>query len=58
MNLPQDPMLLMSLANTYLRDQYSSLEDLCEDREWDLNTVCSRLEQVGFTYEADVNQFR
>ncbi len=58
MQLPQDPILLMSLINTYLRDQYSSLEALCEDRELDAAAICATLEAVGFTYQPEQNQFR
>ena len=58
MNMPQDPILLMSLANTYLRDQYSSPEVLCEDREWDLEAMIETLHKAGFDYMPDQNQFR
>ncbi len=58
MQLPQDPILLMSLINTYLRDQYPSLEALCEDRELDAAAICAALEAVGFTYQPEQNQFR
>ena len=58
MNMPQDPILLMSMANTYLRDQYSSLDDLCEDREWDKEELVAKLEAVGFTYMPEQNQFK
>lgn len=58
MYLPQDPVLLMSVINTYLRDQYPSLEALCEDRELDADVICSKLESVGFTYQPAQNQFR
>lgn len=58
MNLPQDPILLMSVVNTLLRDQYSSLEALCEDREADAEEIRAKLEAVGFTYQPEQNQFR
>lgn len=58
MQLPQDPILLMSIVNTYLRDQYSSLEALCDDKEWDVDTVCAKLESAGFSYIPQQNQFR
>lgn len=58
MQLPQDPVLLMSLINTYLRDQYPSLEALCDDRELDINDICAKLDTVGFTYMPEQNQFR
>ena len=31
MSLPNDPMMLFSFINMKLRDNYSSLDDLCED---------------------------
>lgn len=30
-NLPKDPMLLLSVVNTKLRDFYDSLDAFCED---------------------------
>ena len=58
MQMPQDPILLMSMINTLLRDQYSSLEALCEDRDLDAAAVRATLEAAGFAYNADQNQFR
>lgn len=58
MNIPQDPILLMSMINTLLRDQYSSLEALCEDRELNADSIRSALEIVGYTYDPAQNQFR
>ena len=29
--LPQDPAMLLSYVNMKLRDQYASLDDLCDD---------------------------
>lgn len=58
MSMPQDPILLMSLANTYLRDQYSNLEAMCEDRDWDQAELVAKLEAVGFTYMPGQNQFK
>ena len=39
--LPQDPMMLLSVINMKLRDQYESLEALCDDKDVsiDENTV-------------------
>ena len=33
--LPKDPMLLLSVVNMKLRDEYDSLDALCEDLEED-----------------------
>ena len=33
--LPKDPVMLLSVVNTKLRDYYSTLDALCEDMEID-----------------------
>ena len=30
-NLPSDPAMLLSVVNTRLRDNYASLDELCDD---------------------------
>ena len=58
MQLPQDPVMLMSVLNTYLRDEYDTLEALCADRELDPAALTRKLEEAGFTYLPELNQFR
>ena len=58
MNMPQDPILLMSITNTLLRDEFSSLDELCRARDWDAEAVKAKLEGAGFTYQPAQNQFR
>lgn len=58
MQQPKDPILLMSVVNTLLRDQYSSLEALCEDREWNEKEIKEALKSVGYEYLPEQNQFR
>ncbi|MBR5422819.1 MAG: DUF4250 domain-containing protein [Clostridia bacterium] len=57
MSLPNDPLLLMSVLNTKLRDYYSSLDALCDD----LNENCAELEAklaaIGYRYDDRRNQF-
>ncbi len=31
MKLPEDPVMLLSFVNMKLRDQYASLDELCDD---------------------------
>lgn len=57
MNLPQDPMMLFSFINMKLRDQYASLDDLCEDMNIDKSTLINTLQSVGFEYNAELNKF-
>ena len=57
MNLPQDPYILLSYVNTKLRDQYGSLEQLCEDLSADVGGLTKTLDAVGYHYDAGRNQF-
>ena len=56
--LPKDPMILLSWVNTRLRDEYPSLDTLCEDRDLDRAALEATLEAVGFSYDAAQNRFR
>lgn len=57
MSLPQDPFMLASVLNTYLRDFYQSLDELCQDRELNKDKICEKLGGVGFNYDSQQNQF-
>lgn len=57
MNIPNDPIILLSFINTRLRDCYADLDALCEDMELDKNELCSKLKSVGYTYGEAQNQF-
>ncbi len=56
--LPKDPMLLVSVVNMKLRDEYDSLDALCEDLDEDRGVLEEKLCAVGFAYDEDRNQFR
>ena len=55
--LPKDPMILLSVVNTKLRDEYDSLDALCEDLDLDRTELEQKLEAVGFRYDAARNRF-
>lgn len=55
--LPQDPFILLSWANTQLRDRYPSLEALCEDLEINSDTLIQRLGDYGYKYDRENNKF-
>ena len=38
--MPSDAYMLLSLANTKLRDYYCSPQDMCEDLGWDEEELC------------------
>ncbi len=55
--LPNDPMLLLSVVNTKLRDYYSSLDALCEDMEVSREVLEEKLGMIDYVYDAQRNQF-
>lgn len=56
-NLPTDPFMLMSLINMKLRDNYPSLDALCDDMDVDRKQLEDKLAQAGFEYSAENNRF-
>lgn len=57
MNLPNDPMILVSYINTQLRDFYPSLEELCKSLDVDEKEICDKLSAIDYHYEKENNQF-
>lgn len=56
-NLPQDPFILLSYINTMLRDRYSSLDELCEDMDIDVDDLTARLAVIEVEYNPELNKF-
>lgn len=57
MNLPKDPLLLMSVVNTKLRDFYADLDALCDDLNEDRAALETKLAAAGYFYDGERNQF-
>lgn len=57
MELPQDPMMLFSYVNTKLRDDYPSLDALCDDLNVNKEELTERLKSAGFEYNETQNKF-
>ena len=55
--LPQDPIILLSYVNTKLRDEYDSLDELCDGLDADREELVRRLEGVNYVYSPERNQF-
>jgi hypothetical protein len=55
--LPADPYILLSYVNTKLRDQYPSLEALCDDLDADQEALCRTLAGLDYRYDPVYNQF-
>lgn len=58
MNLPKDPVMLLSVVNTQLRDNYSNLDLLCEAYEVSKQELTDKLAQINYVYDEGQNQFK
>lgn len=57
MNLPKDPVMLLSVVNTQLRDSYASLAELAAAYMVDAQEIEQKLAQIDYKYDAKKNQF-
>ncbi|MDE6321162.1 MAG: DUF4250 domain-containing protein [Muribaculaceae bacterium] len=57
-NLPKDPAILLSYINTKLRDNYASLDELCDDLAIDPTELKAALAPMDVEYIPAVNQFK
>lgn len=55
--LPGDPMILLSVVNTKLRDYYQNLDRMCEDMDLNRNELEEKLRGIDYGYDAARNQF-
>jgi len=56
--LPNDPVMLLSVVNMKLRDQYDSLESLCDDLDVSMQEIIEKLKTIGYIYDNEKNQFK
>ncbi len=56
--LPKDPAMLLSFINMKLRDQYDSLESLCDDLDVSQDEVIQTLQKIDCIYDEQLNQFK
>lgn len=57
MTLPKDPMMLLSLINTKLRDFNSSLDDFCKENNLNEDEIKKKLEMIDYHYDEFKNKF-
>ena len=57
MTIPEDPFMLYSFINMKLRDNYPSLDVLCEDMNLDKDDLIEKLQKAGFEYNSENNKF-
>lgn len=55
--IPQDPFMLMSFVNMKLRDEYSSLDELCASLGVERAEIEVKLWGAGFEYSPEANKF-
>ncbi|MCM1484436.1 MAG: DUF4250 domain-containing protein [Muribaculaceae bacterium] len=56
-NLPKDPAILQSYINMKLRDQYSSLEDMCDDLHINPAELMAHMKSLGLEYSPEAKRF-
>lgn len=56
--VPHDPVMLLSFINMKLRDQYDSLEALCDDLDISESEIVERLKTIDYIYDIEKNQFK
>ena len=55
--LPKDPMLLLSVVNTQLRDHFPNFTELCKFYSVDEAQLSATLKSIDYEYDAKINQF-
>lgn len=58
MKLPNDPVILLSVINTLLRDKYADFQRLCDDYNVSEHEIKNKLSAIGFIYNETHNQFK
>ena len=61
MNLPTDPVILLSFVNTWLRDHSGGLDAFLEEAELDAagsESLINKLADIGYTYDKETCRFR
>lgn len=53
-----DPIMLMSIINMKLRDEYGDLDNLAKAFDIDKQVLINKLANAGFDYLPEVKQFR
>ena len=53
--LPKDPILLLSVVNTKLRDYYPSLDALCDDMDVSREVLEEKLGMIDYRYDAEIS---
>ena len=55
-NIPKDPVMLLSYINTQLRDNYPDMDELCRSLCLDRKDVDEKLASIDYEYDPEKNQ--
>ena len=55
--LPNNPMMLLSVVNTELRDEFSSLDELCAFFNAEKDDIEEKLSAIDYEYDPELNKF-
>ena len=56
-NIPKDPVMLLSYINTQLRDNYPDMDELCRSLCLDRKDVDEKLASIDYEYDPEKNQY-
>lgn len=57
MSLPKDPVMLLGVVNTKLRDYYPNLEELAKAEGVTIEEIVQKLAMINYTYDENHNRF-
>ncbi len=55
--MKMDSIMALSWINTKLRDEFSSLESLCEEFDFEIEKVIEKFRTINYEYSYEMNKF-
>lgn len=55
--LPNDPVMLLSVVNTALRDAHQDLDGFCKTRDVEKEDIVNKLKTINYEYNVELNKF-
>lgn len=57
MSLPKDPVMLLSVVNTKLRDFYPNIEELAKAEDCSVDEIHEILGKIQYVYDRQQNRY-
>jgi hypothetical protein len=57
LQLPKDPVILLSFVNTQLRDHFNNLTEFCKAYVVEQDDITNALSAIDYEYDSRKNQF-